>query len=70
MSDYQKFDLINGQVCNIQGRMTDKLKAIPLPDLTGKRVLDIGCDHGFWTFLSAEKAKKVVALDRGIDCLT
>lgn len=65
MSDYQKFDLINGQVCNIQGRMTDKLKAIPLPDLTGKRVLDIGCDHGFWTFLSAEKAKKVVALDRG-----
>ncbi len=65
MSDYQKFDLINGQVCNIQGRMTDKLKAIPLPDLKGKRVLDIGCDHGFWTFLSAETANQVVALDRG-----
>lgn len=51
---------------NIGQRMADKLLAIPLPDLTGKTVLDVGCDHGFWSFLAANLgASSVLGLDRG-----
>lgn len=47
-------------------RMALKLQAIPLPDLTGKSVLDVGCDFGFWSFLAADRgAARVVGLDRG-----
>lgn len=46
-------------------RMAAKLAAVPLPYMMGKRVLDVGCDMGFWSFLAAEKgAEKVVGLDR------
>jgi SAM-dependent methyltransferase len=47
-------------------RMALKEKAIPLPDLAGKTVLDVGCDHGHWCWLAAERgAKEVFGLDRG-----
>jgi uncharacterized Rossmann fold enzyme len=47
-------------------RMALKLKAIPLPDLTGKSVLDIGCDERFWCNLAKERgAVQVVGVDRG-----
>lgn len=46
-------------------RMKLKEQAIPLPDLEGKSVLDVGCDHGHWCWLAAERgAAKVVGLDR------
>lgn len=46
-------------------RMALKERAIPLPNLRGKRVLDIGCDHGYWTAKAAELgASNVVGLDR------
>lgn len=46
-------------------RMDAKLRAIPLPDLYGKRVLDIGCDFGFWSFLAAKNgAIDVLGVDR------
>jgi SAM-dependent methyltransferase len=46
-------------------RMALKMQAIPLPDFKGKSVLDIGTDHGYWTFLAAEQgAKRVLGLDR------
>jgi SAM-dependent methyltransferase len=46
-------------------RMSLKRAAIPLPDFAGKRVLDVGCDHGYWSFLAAEQgAAQVVGLDR------
>lgn len=66
-SKYQVFDLDSaGGVINIGERMRQKLEAIPLPDLNGKRVLDVGCDHGFWSFLAANRgAKQVLGLDRG-----
>lgn len=45
--------------------MARKLRVVPLPDLVGKRVLDVGCDHGFWCFLAAERgAKYVLGIDR------
>jgi len=47
-------------------RMADKRKAIPLPDLQGKLVLDVGCDHGYWCKLASDMgAARVVGLDRG-----
>lgn len=65
MSDYQQFDLQRGEITNVGDRMQKKLKAIPLPELTGKTVLDIGCDFGFWTWISVRHgASKVVGLDR------
>lgn len=46
-------------------RMSAKLKAIPLPFMLGRRVLDVGCDAGFFSFLAAEcGASEVVGLDR------
>jgi SAM-dependent methyltransferase len=48
-------------------RMALKLKATPLPaDLTDKSVLDVGCDHGFWSHLASERgASRVLGIDRG-----
>lgn len=47
-------------------RMALKEKAIPLPDLAGKSVLDVGCDHGHWCWLAAEcGASEIFGLDRG-----
>lgn len=46
-------------------RMEAKLRAVPLPDLKGKRVLDVGTDFGFWAFLAARNgASDVLGLDR------
>ena len=64
-SDYQSFDLINGKVSNIGQRMAKKLEMVHLPDLTGKRVLDVGCDFGFWSYLSINRgASYTLGLDR------
>lgn len=47
-------------------RMALKRKAIPLPNLSGKSILDVGCDHGYWCRLASELgASKVLGLDRG-----
>lgn len=46
-------------------RMEAKRRAIPLPDLKGKFVLDCGTDFGAWAFLAAELgAKHVLGVDR------
>lgn len=46
-------------------RMALKQRAVPLPDLAGKRVLDCGTDFGHWAFLAAEGgAAHVLGLDR------
>lgn len=64
-ADYQAFDLIDGHVADVGERMQRKLEAIPLPELKGRHVLDVGCDMGFWSFLAADRgAKRVVGLDR------
>lgn len=47
-------------------RMALKQAAVPLPDLAGRKVLDIGCDAGWWSFLANDAgAVQVVGLDRG-----
>lgn len=64
--DYAQFELKDGQV--IAGaRMQKKLDAIPFPDFSGKSVLDVGCDHGQFTFYAASKGATVLGLDRNRD---
>lgn len=47
-------------------RMAKKRRAIPLPDLEGKSVLDVGCDHGEWCRIASESgAAHVIGIDRG-----
>lgn len=42
------------------------MRAVPLPDLRGKSVLDVGCDAGSWCWHAAESgAVDVLGLDRG-----
>lgn len=68
MSVYQEFELDHGKVVNVRGRMLQKLDAIPLPDVKGLSVLDIGTDFGFWAFTAAWRgAREVVGLDRNRD---
>lgn len=66
--DYQFFSFdVEGKIKldTIGERMKKKMAAIPLPDLKGKSVLDVGCDFGFWSFLASNLgASRVMGLDR------
>jgi len=66
VSDYQKFRISpEGLVQEPGGIMLEKMDAIPVGDLHGVNVLDVGCDAGFWSFMAAsEGAQSVVGLDR------
>ena len=66
LTDYQFYDLdSDGVPVNIGERMAKKLQAIPLPDMTGKDILDVGCDTGFWSWQAAIRgARSVIGLDR------
>lgn len=47
-------------------RMALKEKALPPIELKGLRVLDVGCDHGYWCFKAHDQgARFVLGLDRG-----
>ena len=68
---YQTIPLANGQ--STPGETGDaeerKLEMMRLPaDLSGKTVLDIGCNEGFFSFDAERRgAKKVVAIDKSSD---
>lgn len=48
-----------------QHHVDAKRAAIPLPDFKGLDVLDIGCDHAYWSFLAAARgARSVMGIDR------
>lgn len=65
-ADYQKFQISVGRIVNAEGRMLDKVEALSgvLPDVKDKKVLDIGCDFGFWSFMAAQQGAEVLGLDR------
>lgn len=60
MTQYQSFPGVDGD-----SRSLDKLKALRLPDLAGRRFLDVGCNEGFFCgFASFQHAERVVGVDR------
>ena len=65
--DYQEFELgKDGEIVSYGNRMAAKMECVarwwhPF----GKKVLDVGCDFGFWCFLaSQEGAEQVLGIDR------
>jgi trans-aconitate methyltransferase len=60
MAQYQSFPDAVGD-----SRTLDKLKALRLPDLSGKSFLDVGCNEGFFCgFAGFQGAARVVGIDR------
>jgi SAM-dependent methyltransferase len=58
-SQYQSFPDARGA-----SQSVDKLRALALPDLSGKRFLDVGCNEGFFCAIArAAGASTVVGLD-------
>ncbi|WP_242109618.1 class I SAM-dependent methyltransferase [Luteimonas aquatica] len=59
MAQYQSFPEIGGDSLSL-----DKLKALNLPDLSGRRFLDVGCNEGFFCgFAKFQGAERVVGID-------
>jgi len=59
MAQYQSFPDMQGDSCTL-----DKLKALRMPELSGKRFLDVGCNEGFFCgFASYVGAARSVGLD-------
>ena len=54
-SDYQIFSVSDSTISGIGERLQKKLRALQpvLPAFANRRVLDIGCDFGFWSFTAA-----------------
>lgn len=63
---FQNYELLPGMMTNglkpIREEELATLYHIP-QDLRGKRVLDIGCADGYYTFLAEERGASVVAID-------
>ena len=62
---YQSFPEVRGDSCSL-----DKLKALRLPPLAGKRFLDVGCNEGFFCgYALHEGASHVAGIDRSREAI-
>ncbi len=66
--DYQQFRITDGCLQDPGARMQQKSRAMAdvwPGTLKGKTVLDVGCDHGYWSLKAAEEgAARVLGVDR------
>src|SRR5689334_16427778 len=61
---YHTFELRPGIVTPGWFDLRELAKTLPIPDLTGKRALDIGTFEGFWAYQLEERgADEVLAID-------
>jgi tRNA (mo5U34)-methyltransferase len=62
---YQTYELVPGVVTKgLTPRMEVRTPYFQIPeDLSGKRVLDIGCAEGYFTFLAESRGASVVSID-------
>lgn len=59
-----KIPFSNGVTTKGQTSVKEILKYLQIPeDLSGKRVLDIGCSDGFFSFLAEQRGAEVIAID-------
>ncbi|KAF1719076.1 class I SAM-dependent methyltransferase [Pseudoxanthomonas wuyuanensis] len=59
MAQYQSFPDVEGD-----SRTLEKLKALSIPDLAGRRFLDVGCNEGYFCgFAKFRGAERVVGID-------
>ena len=60
----QSFEIVPGVMTHGIADQARRLRHFGIPeDLSGKRVLDIGCNDGYFTFLAEERGGEVVAID-------
>lgn len=61
---FHRYELVPGVVTPGPSNMMERGTFFQIPsDLTGKRVLDIGCADGYFTFLAESRGADVVAID-------
>lgn len=61
---FHNYELIPGIMTNGVSDMSERGPYFQIPqDLTGKRVLDVGCADGYFTFLAESRGANVVAID-------
>lgn len=61
---FHDWTLVPGVRTKGMSPMLERVRHFPIPeDLSGKRVLDIGCADGFFTFLAEARGAEVVAID-------
>ena len=61
---FHNYELVPGMMTNGSSPMLERAPYFQIPqDLSGKRVLDIGCADGYFTFLAESRGASVVAID-------
>ena len=61
---FHKYELLPGVITPGSSDMIERGPYFQIPaDLTGKRVLDIGCADGYFTFLAESRGASVVSID-------
>ncbi len=61
---FHDFELAPGVMTNGWTPMAERASCFQIPqDLAGKRVLDVGCADGYFTFLAESRGANVVAID-------
>jgi tRNA (mo5U34)-methyltransferase len=61
---FHSYEIVPGIMSHGVSNMLERGALFPIPDdLSGKRVLDIGCNDGYFTFLAEERGAEVVAID-------
>ncbi len=61
---FQGFELVPGVMTSGISPMSERAPHFAIPeDLSGKRVLDVGCSDGYFTFLAESRGASVVSID-------
>jgi tRNA (mo5U34)-methyltransferase len=61
---FHDYEIVPGCRTNGLSKMDERMQHFPIPDdLTGQRVLDVGCAEGYFTYLAESRGASVVSID-------